>query len=628
MKPILAFLLLSLTFLLASEDTFKHFLDGQIAMEAKLLDQNLTTKERKEIRKRQDSDYRTFFIEYASDKDNYSDRNNTYSKEISKLEIKRNYDLRRKRRLAAMRDEIKIYEYRTRQKIESFLRKVLLQTNSRSRSFFEDKIGDMITSSFSNYTPIDKQKYLEALEHAGDSEAAAQLRKELKNLEYLESIINTFSAQLINKSTEIYNVGKITQSKFYAIIDKINQSPYAKKLNKKLANFNIDTAHLALFFMIILVIVIFNTIVRFLIDHMLRFRKVSEDEISYIHSHITKLIYIGTSILIVHLSLVLYFGLDIKSVMLSKFFAIIYVFLIALILYRITNTVAYLKMEKLQQSKILKKEVFNLLIKLINTLIILVAIIAILIIFGVDLTALLSGLGIGGFAVAFAAKDSIANIFGSISILMGDLFEQGDWIEAGGIDGTVVEIGLRATTLRTFDNALVSIPNFKLVNDGIKNWSRRNIGRRIKMHIGVTYESDFNDIRRAIKEIRIMLKEHQGIAGSGTAYRNKHRSSRLVSIEDFKGIKRFSLVYMDEFADSSINILVYCFSKSVVWSEWLEVKEDVMYRIAEILKRNHLQFAYPAIAVHQVADPSCAEATTEKSRSEPVPRMGPPTSHD
>jgi MscS family membrane protein len=182
---------------------------------------------------------------------------------------------------------------------------------------------------------------------------------------------------------------------------------------------------------------------------------------------------------------------------------------------------------------------------------------------------------------------------------MGDLFEQGDWIEADGIDGTVVEIGLRATTLRTFDNALISVPNFKLANGDIKNWSRRLIGRRTKMKIGVTYESDFGDIRQAIKDIRNMLKEHIGIAGSGTKYQNKYRSSKLVSVEDFKGIKRTSLVYMDEFADSSINILVYCFSKSVVWNEWLEVKEDVMFKIADIIHANNLQFAYPALTIHQ-----------------------------
>jgi MscS family membrane protein len=261
-----------------------------------------------------------------------------------------------------------------------------------------------------------------------------------------------------------------------------------------------------------------------------------------------------------------------------------------------------MKLEHIQSSKYLKKEVVNLVIKSFNILMIIIAFILILYVLGVDLTAVLSGLGIGGFAVAFAAKDSIANIFGSISILAGDLFQQGDWIEIDKMDGTVVEIGLRATTIRTFDNALISIPNFKLVNEGIKNWSRRSIGRRIKMKIGVSYESDLDNIRKAIEEIRSMLKEHPGIANEKTTFHSYYRQPKIISAEDFKGVKRTTLVYMDEFADSSINILVYCFSRSVIWQEWLSVKEDVMYRIAEILMRYNLDFAYPALTIHQAKE--------------------------
>ena len=261
----------------------------------------------------------------------------------------------------------------------------------------------------------------------------------------------------------------------------------------------------------------------------------------------------------------------------------------------------------MKSSKILKNEVINLSIKVINSMILIIAFISILKIAGINLTALLSGLGIAGAAVAFAAKDSISNIFGSISILIGDVFEQGDWIETKDVNGTVVEIGLRASTIRTFDNALISIPNSELANSGVKNWSRRSIGRRIKMNIGVTYESDFNDIRRAIIDIRAMLKEHPGIANERTSYQNSYRQTKLVSTEDFKGVKRTTLVYMDEFADSSINILIYCFTRSIVWNEWLEVKEDVMFKIAEILKKNNLDFAYPTLTLYQAEEEKAKE---------------------
>ena len=615
-KKIFFLFFLSFSFLFASDDLFDHFLDQQMSVEAKLLDQNLSKEEREKIRKQQDHDYQIFFFDFATDPKNYTDRNNTYSKEISKLRIHYNYNRNRGYKLAAMRDELRLYEYHIKSKIKNFLQNVLLQTENRSEKYFEDKLNDMIAASFSTYTPLDKTKYLDALKKSKGGTAAEQLREELENLEELEDVINTFSAQLIENSSKIYNLGKATRSKLFALIDKISKYPIAKEIDKSLSRFNINTAQILLLIFIVLFITFINLILKFTIDHILRYRKVEEKEIDYIHTHITKLIYIITTALIVQLILIVYFGIDSKSFIISKFFAVIYVLLIALLLYRITNTVAYLKMEKLQKSKILRKEVFNLLIKAINISIIVVAIIAILIIFGINLTALLSGLGIGGFAIAFAAKDSISNIFGSISILLGDLFEQGDWIEAGGVDGTVVEIGLRATTLRTFDNALISIPNFKLVNEEIKNWSRRMIGRRIKMHIGVTYESNFDDIKQAIKDIRAMLKEHPGISGSGTKYVSNYRSSKLVSADDFKGIKRTSLVYMDEFADSSVNILLYCFSKSVVWAEWLEVKEDVMFKIEEILKKNHLQFAYPAMVIHQATDEADKESSKKSGEPE------------
>ena len=106
--------------------------------------------------------------------------------------------------------------------------------------------------------------------------------------------------------------------------------------------------------------------------------------------------------------------------------------------------------------------------------------------FGIKMTAILSTLGIGGLAFALAAKDTLSNLFGGITILMDDIFRQGDWITIQEVEGTVVEVGVRSTTVRTFKNALVSVPNATIANHQVVNWSRRNIGRRIKMNIGVT----------------------------------------------------------------------------------------------------------------------------------------------
>jgi MscS family membrane protein len=182
---------------------------------------------------------------------------------------------------------------------------------------------------------------------------------------------------------------------------------------------------------------------------------------------------------------------------------------------------------------------------------------------------------------------------------MSDTFSQGDWIVVNGKQGTVVEIGLRVTTLRTFDNALVAIPNGTIANHDVKNWSKRTIGRRIKMSLGIKYDSKPENIRCAISEIREMLKTHPNIATDKTSYeQNKHKSTKLVSQEDSLGVKRTLLVYLDELSDSSINILVYCFTKKTEWSQWLETKEDVIYKVMDILEKNNLEFAYPSMSLY------------------------------
>ena len=221
---------------------------------------------------------------------------------------------------------------------------------------------------------------------------------------------------------------------------------------------------------------------------------------------------------------------------------------------------------------------------------------------GVNLTTVLSGLGIGGFAVAFAAKDTISNFFGTLSILFSDVFSQGDWIEIDGYQGVVVEIGLRVTTIRTFDNALIAIPNGTFASKNIKNWDKRILGRRIKMYIGVKYNSKSEDIKNAVKQIHQMLDQHPGIATKATKYeyykKNKSLVAKLVSRDDLRGVKNNLLVYLDSFGDSSINILIYCFTKSVQWNEWLDTKQDVMHQIMEILEKNNLEFAFPSLSVY------------------------------
>jgi len=588
-----------LTVSLFGEDTLEQFLNQQMKVEAQLLEQNLTQKERTEIQEEQHSEYQHFFLQYASNKKENLLLSNPYRTQVTKLKIRLNSNQQRGNKMAVLRDKALLQEYIIRNAIRNAMKEVLQNTENKSKAFYEDKVDEILLKYFSKYKPLDHTLYQKFIAHPKEGKIETAIRNALEKIVLLESVSRTFSAELVENRLAIYRAARLSEAKLFALASAVNKSEIGERLNPYLIPFNLDSSKLAVILTIIILILIIQKIIYLIMNVILKHYEVKEEDVTYIHTHITRLFNIIATLFIIQIILVVFFGVDTKSIFISKFFAILYIILITMLIYRSGNILVHLKIEHIQNNKLLRKEVVNLIIKTFNVLIIFVAFIFILYILGVNLTAVLSGLGIGGFAVAFAAKDSIANIFGSISILAGDLFQQGDWIEIDKMDGTVVEIGLRATTIRTFDNALISIPNFKLVNEGIKNWSRRSIGRRIKLKIGVSYESDFGNIKKAVEEIREMLLSHPGIANEQTKFHSFYRQPKIISTEDFKGVKRTTLVYMDEFADSSINILIYCFSRSVVWQEWLAVKEEVMYHIAEILKKNDLDFAYPAMTIYQ-----------------------------
>lgn len=286
-----------------------------------------------------------------------------------------------------------------------------------------------------------------------------------------------------------------------------------------------------------------------------------------------------------------------------ELFNITYVVLITYWVYLLINAIVGVKIEEIEdvnKTSNVKNEVINVGLKILNFAIVVAGILVALTFMGINLTAILSGLGIGGIAVALAAKDSLANFFGTISILMSDSFSQGDWIVIGNEEGSVVEIGLRVTTIRTFDNALISVPNNTLANGNVKNWNKRIVGRRIKMSVGVTYNSKAQDVKNAVEAIRNMLQTHPHIATQDTSYELENNiNTRLVSQDDVYGVKKTLLVFLDEFQPSSMNILVYCFSTSVNWAEWLAVKEDVMFKIMEIFEQNNLEFAFPSLSIYE-----------------------------
>lgn len=193
--------------------------------------------------------------------------------------------------------------------------------------------------------------------------------------------------------------------------------------------------------------------------------------------------------------------------------------------------------------------------------------------FGYPVTGVLASLGIGGLAFAFAAKDTLSNIFGSLMIIFDRPFHIGDWIKAGDMEGTVEEIGFRSTKIRTFAKTLISVPNNVIANMALDNFSRMP-KRRIKLTVGVTYESTTAQMREAVSKIRELLKTHPAID------------------------QEFFLVNFTDFGSSSLDIMVYCFTTTTVWGDYLEAREDVCLKIMETLEGIGLEIAFPSTTVY------------------------------
>jgi len=277
------------------------------------------------------------------------------------------------------------------------------------------------------------------------------------------------------------------------------------------------------------------------------------------------------------------------------------VFLISWLFYEIFKYIVYTVISvKLARKANVRRELFLLVINLMKVFLVIVIFVLILTHFGVNLTAIITSLGIGGVIVGLAGKDTLSNFFDSIRLVSEDAFHQGDWIVTKDFEGFVTEIGLTATQIRTFDNALITVPNSSLANQWVKNFSRRIIGRRIKFWVKIKYTTDTDEVESVINKIRIMLENHPQIVTDSkiaSQLRKKMMKNTLFSIEDKYGVRKTLLVYLDEFDEYSMNILVYAFSITVDWEEWLKVKQEVLFNVLEIIKNSSLELAYPTSVI-------------------------------
>ncbi|ADV45917.1 mechanosensitive ion channel family protein [Nitratifractor salsuginis] len=222
----------------------------------------------------------------------------------------------------------------------------------------------------------------------------------------------------------------------------------------------------------------------------------------------------------------------------------------------------------------LSRELGEFLVRIIRFLIIFTGLVSVLYNFGINVSAFLASLGLGGLAFALAAKDTAANLFGSIALMLDQSIKIGEWIKVNGVEGIVEDIGMRTTKIRTFEKSFVVVPNSIVANTNIENFSRRGI-RRIKMSIGLTYDTPGETIRQIAEEIREMLQTHPGIAHDQTL-----------------------MVRFDRFNPSDLGIFIYTFTNTSDWEKYLEIREDINLKIMEIVEKNGTDFAFPSQSIY------------------------------
>ncbi|EAL5740840.1 mechanosensitive ion channel family protein [Campylobacter lari] len=290
------------------------------------------------------------------------------------------------------------------------------------------------------------------------------------------------------------------------------------------------------------------------------------------------------------------------DIRISNILSIAYVILTAWLVINIFDSYGMVIVAKLAE-KSGKREVVNLIIKILYFIIIVIAVLFVLAHLGFNISALIASLGIGGLAVALAAKDIIANFFASVLLLFDNSFNQGDWVEISGIEGTIVEIGLRKTTIRTFDNSLVFLPNSTIMGTNIKNWSKRKIGRHVKLFIGVTYDARPEQLEQCVEDIRYLLATSPLIAQVDDSALN-HGGTRaryrqnLVSVNDLEGYKNSTYVAVSGFGASSIDIEVYFYTKAVDAAGFREARQSILLELMKIVERNKLSFAFPSQSLY------------------------------
>jgi len=226
---------------------------------------------------------------------------------------------------------------------------------------------------------------------------------------------------------------------------------------------------------------------------------------------------------------------------------------------------------------LLSKDLINWIIKAIKILILILGAAAVLELWGIKIGPIIAGLGLFGVAVALGAQDLFKNLISGILVLVERRFQVGDWIFVEGvIEGTVESIGFRSTVVRRFDKSLATIPNFQFAENAVINNSLTT-NRRINWVIGLEYRTTSGQLKKIKKEIEDYIGNSELFSQTGDT---------------------FLSVKIEQFAASSIDIRLICFTKTKNYLEWMDVKDTLAVEIKTIVEKNEASFAFPSTSIY------------------------------
>lgn len=235
----------------------------------------------------------------------------------------------------------------------------------------------------------------------------------------------------------------------------------------------------------------------------------------------------------------------------------------------------------------------SVLARIVRIAVVVTAVLTALSILEIPISGLLAAGGVGGIAIGLAARDLLANFFGGFMVFMDRPFSVGDWVRSPDrdIEGVVQKMGWRITTIMKFDRRPMYVPNATFTTITVENPSRMTY-RRIFEHVGVRYD-DFAQVKAIVDAIRSMLQAHEDLATEETM-----------------------IVHFNQFGASSLDIMVYCFTRTTQWIEYHRVREDVLLRVGGIIEAHGAEIAFPTRTLKLDSVPSSLAARETEIRED------------